>query len=137
MRTLHTQTQVVAALNYAVRKDNEATAGIAVDTALYGNNFRDVLFVIHTGTIADGTHTVTVEESSVSNDEFTAVESWRVQGALPAIVAANDNAVFQFGVRPTKRYVRIVVTDASSTDGGAIGAVALLGSGGNNPVARS
>lgn len=137
MRTLYSQGLAAKALNYAVRASNSAATGIAVDTGVFGNNARDVTFIVYTATITDGTHTVTVEESDASASGYGAIESWRVQGTLPAIVAADDNAIFQFGVRPTKRYVRLTVTDAGSTSGGAVGAVALMGSSGSNPVARA
>ena len=137
MHTLYSQGLAVRALNYAVRSSNSAATGVAVDTNQFGNNCRDVTFIVYTATITDGTHTVTVEESDASGSGYGAIDSWRVQGSLPAIVAADDNVVFQFGVRPTKRYVRLTVTDAGSTSGGAVGAVALLGNGGSNPVARA
>lgn len=137
MQTLYSGALVQRALNYAVRSSNSAANGVAVDTAVYGNRARDVLFVVYTATITDGTHTVTLEESDSSGSDYAAVDASRIQGSLPAIVAADDNVVFSFGVRPTKRYVRIVLTDAGSTSGGAVGAVALLGSGSNNPVARA
>lgn len=137
MQTLYSGALAQRALSYGVRNSNGATNGVAVDTGVYGNNARDVMFVVYTATITDGTHTVTLEECDTSGGSYTAVDSFRIQGSLPAIVAADDNVVFSFGVRPTKRYVRIVVTDAGSTSGGAIGAVALLGNGSNNPVARA
>jgi len=137
MQTLYSQALAVRALNYAVRSSNAAATGVAVDTGVYGNNGRDVTFVVYTATITDGTHTITVEESDSSGSGYGAVDSFRIQGTLPAIVAADDNVVFQFGVRPTKRYVRLTITDAGSTSGGAVGAVALIGAGSNNPVARA
>lgn len=137
MKTLHSESLVVQALNYAVRSSNAAATGVAVDTAVYGNNFRDVKFIVSAATITDGTHSITVEESDASGSSYGAIEAWRIQGTLPAIVAADDNKPFEFGVRPTKRYVRLTITDAGSTSGGAVSAVAVLGNGGNNPVARS
>ncbi len=137
MRTLYSEARAIKALAYAVRNSNAATNGIAIDLAEYGNNARDVTFVLFTATITDGTHTVTLEESDASGSGWGAVDSFRVQGSLPAIVAADDNMVFQFGARPTKRYVRIVVTDAGSTSGGASATIALVGHGSNNPVARA
>ena len=137
MHTLYSQALAVRALNYAVRSSNAAATCVAVDTGVYGNNGRDVTFVVYTATITDGTHTITVEESDASGSGYGAVDTFRIQGSLPAIVAADDNVVFQFGVRPTKRYVRLTITDAGSTSGGAVGAVALIGAGSNNPVARS
>lgn len=137
MRTLYSQARAVRALSYAVRASNAAANGVALDLSEFGNNARDVTFIVYTATITDGTHTVTIEESDASGSGYGAIESWRVQGTVPAIVAADDNTVFQFGIRPTKRYVRLTITDAGSTSGGAVGAVALVGSSGNNPTARA
>ncbi|TDK85480.1 hypothetical protein EUA02_29935 [Mycobacterium paragordonae] len=113
------------------------TNGVAIDTAVFNNNFRDVLFIIHSGTLTDGSYAVTVEESDSSGSGYAAVESWRVQGSLPTFASTDDNVWNSFGVRPTKRYVRIVVTATSATTGGVLAATAVLGNGGNNPAARA
>lgn len=136
MITTHNNTLDVLALASATRTDGAAN-GVAVDTNLYGNRFRDVKFAIITGTITDGSVAVTVEESDSSGSGFAAVDSSRVLGSLPTIVAADDDTVKSFGVRPTKRYVRIVATTSGSTTGGVFSAVAVLGNGSLHPVARS
>jgi hypothetical protein len=113
------------------------TTGLAVDSDIYGNNFRDVLFIVGSGTLTDGSYAVTVEESDSSGSGFAAVDSTRVLGSLPTFALTDDNVVNSFGVRPTKRYVHVVVTAAGATTGGVLWATAVLGNGGNGPVARS
>lgn len=111
--------------------------GAAVDTGVFSNNFRDVLFVLTSGTLTDGSYAVAVEESDSSGSGFAAVATDRVLGALPSYAATDDNTVKYVGARPTKRYVRVTVTATSATTGGVLSGVALLGSGGNHPVTRS
>lgn len=109
------------------------TNGIAIDLAQGGNNFRDVLFVVHSGTLTDGSYAVTVEESDASGSGYAAVDSARVLGSLPTFASSDDNVWNSFGVRPTKRYVRVVITATSATTGGVLAATAILASGSNNP----
>ena len=66
-----------------------------------------------------------------------AVATERVLGSLPTFTGSDDNVVKEFGVRPTKRYVRIVVTSTSTSSGGVLSAVAVMGNGSNLPPARS
>jgi hypothetical protein len=136
MRNLYTQTLAVTALASATLDDG-ANNGATVDLGVNGNDFRDVLFVISTGTITDGSHAVTVQESANGTD-WVPVPSNRILGSLPTIVAADDDKLFQVGARAgTARYVRLLVTTSGATDGGVVSAVAILGSGSNNPVARA
>jgi hypothetical protein len=135
--TVYNNTLAVKALASTAISTDTASNGSAVDCGLYGNNFRDVLFIICAHTLTDGTYTASVEESDTSGSGYAAVDSSRVLGALPSFTAAEDNTVKSFGVRPTKRYARVVITSATTTSGGTVSAVAVLGHGGNNPVARS
>ncbi|WP_330253136.1 hypothetical protein OG874_00525 [Nocardia sp. NBC_00565] len=135
--TLYVKTLVRVALPATVLDDDEATNGTTVDLGVFGNDFRTVMFVVQTGTVTDGTHAFTLEES-VNGTDWTAVPAARVQGVLPTVAAAHDDAVFSFGYIPsTQQYVRCVVTSASTTTGGVIGAVAVCSEGSNSPVARS
>lgn len=136
MRTTYNSTLVQKALASATIQTG-TTNGIAIDTGVFGNNFREVLFVIHSGALTDGSYAVTAEESDASGSGYAAVDSGRVVGSLPTFALTDDNVWNSFGVRPTKRYVRVVVTAAGATTGGVLAATAVLGSGGNNPVARS
>ncbi len=136
MITIYNNTLAIIALTSATRT-NGAVDGAAIDTNQFNNRFQDVAFVITTGTITDGSVAVTVEESDSSGSGFAAVDSSRVLGTLPTIASTDDDTVKSFGVRPTKRYVRIVATTTGATTGGVFSAVALLGNGSIRPVARS
>lgn len=136
MRTLYSQSLAVKALQSQTVQTGTVD-GAVLDLALYGNNFRDIVFVVHSATLTDGSYAVTVEESDESGDNFAAVESWRVLGSLPTFADSDDNVWKSFGVRPTKRYVKLVVTATSATTGGVLSATALLGNSGDNPVARA
>lgn len=133
MRTIYTQSKVVKALAYAVRTANAAVNGSAIDLAQGGNNYRDALFIFKTETVTDGTVAVTVEESDASGSGYAAVDSTRIQGTLPAVTVDDDDTVYAIGVRPTKRYIRLVATTAGATSGAGFSAVAVLGNGSNNP----
>lgn len=135
MRTIYTQSKVVNALAYAVRTANTAVNGLAIDLAQGGNNYRDALFIFKTETVTDGTVAVTIEESDASGSGYAAVDSTRIQGTLPAVTTDDDDTVYKIGVRPTKRYIRLVATSAGATSGAGFSAVAVLGNGSNNPPA--
>lgn len=134
--TAHNNTLAVKALQSGTVQTG-TTNGIAVDLGVFSNNFRDVDFHILSGTLTDGSYAVTVEESDSSGSGFAAVDSSRVLGSLPTFAATDDNVLNTVGVRPLKRYVRIVVTATGATTGGVLAAIAVLANGGNNPVARS
>lgn len=136
MRTIYNNTLVQKALPSGTIQTG-TTNGTAVDCGVFSNNFRDVTFAITSGTLTDGSYAVTVEESDASGSGYAAVESSRVLGSLPTFALTDDNVLNSFGVRPTKRYVRLVVTATGATTGGVLVATAVLGNGGNNPVARA
>ncbi|OIN79762.1 hypothetical protein [Mycobacterium malmoense] len=138
MYTLYSNTLPQTALPSATVQTGD-TNGATIDTALAGNNFRDVLFAITAGTLTDGSYAFAVQESDTTTDaDFAAVDSARVLGSLPTFdSASDDNALKAFGVRPTKRYVRLVCTATGATTGGVLVATAILGGGSLHPVARS
>lgn len=136
MRTTFNTTLTVKALGSGTVQTG-TTNGVAIDTAVFGNNFRDLSFAILSGTLTDGTYAVTVEESDSSGSGYAAVPSRRVIGSLPSFAAADDDTVKSVGARPTKRYVRVVITATGATTGGVLAAVAVLGNGSNNPVSTS
>lgn len=136
MRTTYNNTLVQKALASATVQTG-TTNGLAIDCGIFSNNFREVLFIIHSGALTDGSYAVTVEESDASGSGFAAVDSSRVLGSLPTFALTDDNVWNSLGVRPTKRYVRLVVTATGATTGGVLAATAVLGNGSNNPVARA
>lgn len=103
------------------------TTGTAVDRMTDQGGFRSALVVIHTGTITDGTHTVTVQDSP-DNTNWTAVADEFLQGTEPAIGGSNDDSVFEIGYTGNERYLRVLITvTGTPATGGIYGAVVLLG----------
>lgn len=134
--TLYSHSLVRVALTSATRT-NGAVNGTTVDLGVFGNDFRTVLFVVQTGTVTDGTHAITVQDSP-DGSAWAAVDAAYLQGALPTITGTDDDAVFQFGyIAGTKQFVRLVATTSSATTGGVFSAVAVLGAASSSPVARS
>lgn len=133
--TLYTACLSRAALASAVRT-NGTVNGITVDTGVFGNDFRTVLFVVTTGTVTDGSHAITLQDSD-NGSAWGSVDPANIQGSLPTITGANDDAVYDFGYIVAKQYVRLVATTSGATTGGAFSAVAVLGAASSAPVARS
>jgi hypothetical protein len=136
MRTLYNNVLVQKAIPLGTIQTG-TTNGTAIDTAVFNNRFQDVLFAIESGTLTDGSYAFTVEESDSSGSGFAAVDSSRVLGSLPTFALTDDNVLNSFGVRPSKRYVRLVCTATGATTGGVLAALAILGAGSLHPVARS
>lgn len=135
--SLYTQTHAVPALTPVVRTANTTVNGTTVDTSMFGNDFRAVLFVITAGAITDGTHTFAVQDSA-DGSAWAAADSAQIQGALPALTTADANKVFYLGyLVGTRPYVRLTVTTAAATSGGLFGAAAVCSSASSSPVARS
>lgn len=135
MLTVYNNTLGQLALAPGAALTNGAHAGLAVDTQVFYNDFRDLKFVVAAGVITDGSHAVTVEESNASGSGFAAAAN--VLGTLPTITSTGGNTVYEVGVVPTKRYVRVVITTSGSTTGGLFAATASLANGRFGPVARS
>lgn len=134
--TLYNHTLVVAALPSAIRT-NGTENGTTVDLGVYGNDFRSVMFVVSTGTVTDGTHAITMQDSP-DGTNWTAVAAGKRQGSLPSILAANDDTLYQFGyIVDANQYVRLVATTSGATSGGAFSAVAILSEASTAPVAKS
>lgn len=98
-----------------------ATAnGTGVDTA----NFGSCMIVWNVGTITDGTHTPSIQESD-DNSTFTAVAAADLSGT-PAALTSNTNQ--EIGYTGRKRYVRAVITvTGSPSTGGAYAALVVRG----------
>lgn len=137
MITTHNNVLAQAALTGVTARVNGTINGVAVDTNQFNNGFRDVEFVVNIGTVTDGNHALSVEESDTSGGTYTAVDASRVFGAGQTLTSANSNSVAAIGCRPTKRFVRLVSTVTGTTTGGVYQAAAVLGNGNAHPVLRS
>jgi hypothetical protein len=134
--TLYTNSLVRVALTSATRT-NGTVNGTTVDLGVFGNDFRSVLFVVQTGTVTDGSHAISVQDSP-DGSAWAAVDAAQLQGTAPTITSTNDDTVLEVGYIPgTKQYVRLVAVTSGATTGGVFAAVAVLGEASSRPVARS
>lgn len=136
--TLYSHTLSVRALPITSIGINGVRYGSVIDTGLFGNDFRTVLVVPYTGAITDGTFAFGVQESDDGNS-WSAVADSQIQGGLPSIVAADDfrHTNLDFGVIPTKQYLRVSVTASGVSSGGSIGATAVLAGASSSPALRT
>ncbi|WP_327587046.1 hypothetical protein OHA25_08545 [Nonomuraea sp. NBC_00507] len=112
----------VTSLPPASRTANATVNGTGVDLA----NVNAAAIIVTTGTITDGSHAITIEDSA-DNSNWTAVAADERIGNLPTVVAADDNTAFKFGYKGARRYLRVSVTTSGSTSGGVFGAVVVRG----------
>lgn len=108
-----------------VARTNGTVNGAGVDRNLAGKMYQAAVIVVHTGTMTDGSHAVTIQESD-DNSSWTNVAAGDLQGVAPTIVSTDDNVIFTVGYRGLKRYVRAIVVTSGATTGGIFGAQALL-----------
>ena len=102
------------------------TNGDIIDT----NGFESVCFVFQSGTLTDGTYTPLIQDGDDSGlSDAAAVADADLVGteADAAFAATDDNEVRRIAYVGSKRYVRFNVVSASTTTGGTVGAVAVLG----------
>ena len=134
----YSNTVTMRSLSPAART-NGTVNGVTVDRAGEGNNlgkmFRGTTVLVGTGTITDGTHTIEVQDSD-DGATWAPVADAFLQGTEPAIVAADDDKVFELGYTGLKRYVRVSVTTAGATTGGIFGAYVALSDPRVAPVAH-
>jgi len=138
-RTVYNHARAKPTLAIATR--NATANGTAVDRTLSGASgtnewFSSAMLLVHTGTITDGSHAITLEESD-DNSAWAAVAAANLQGSLPTIAAANDDTLYEVGYTGTKRYLRAVTTVTPGATGGIYGATIVLGFPTVLPVSRT
>lgn len=106
--------------------------GVGVDLAGY----EAAMIVVTTGTITDGTHAISLEESA-DNTTWNAVAASDRIGALPTITATDDNKEFEFSYIGSKRYIRVVTTVSGATSGGVYAALVIRGAARHEPAAAA
>ncbi|MFD9515943.1 hypothetical protein [Streptomyces sp. NPDC059979] len=120
MRDIYSNVLVKASLKPALRA---ATAnGTGVDRADGSNAsmFQDALIVLNTGTVTDGTHTITIEDSD-DNSSFATVAAGYLEGDTPpALITSNDETVYETRYTGGKRYLRVVTTVTGSPSTGGL-----------------
>lgn len=138
-RTVYNHVRAQATLAISART---ATAnGTAVDRQLSGASGTDewhqsATLVVHTGTMTDGTHAITLQVSD-DNSTWADADAADLQGSLPSIGSSDDDKVYEVGYTGTKRYLRAVTTVSGTTSGGTYGAVILIGFPNKLPISRT
>jgi len=128
-RDLNNDIKVVASIAPAAYTDS--VTGAAVDRANTGL----AAVVITAGAIDDGTHTLTIEHSDVAGSGWATVPSGQLSGAAPVLDDETvAGAVTEVGYLGTKRFLRVVSTEAGATEGGAFAAVVILASARRRPI---
>lgn len=112
-------------------RTNGTVNGTAVDTAGAGNFFRSAMLVVIGGTITDGTHTVTLQDSDDGSTGWAAVSADLIQGTLSGVTTGGVQRQAYLG---GKRYLRASVVTSGATTGGTVTAVILLAQGSGAPV---
>ncbi|MBQ0947655.1 hypothetical protein [Streptomyces sp. RK76] len=133
--SLYDQSVVKVSLAPAEVTDGTAN-GTAVDRGVNGG-MQDAMLVVTTGVVTDGSHAVAIQDSANGSTGWAAVDASQLTGAAPTVDNADDGAVFEVGIRSTRRYLRAVVVTTGSTTGAFIGAHIVLSSPRNAPVTRA
>jgi hypothetical protein len=129
---LHTEVNGAVALDLTAISTDTTTAGNIIDT----KGYEAIEFFVWTGTLTDGTYTVLLEEGDDSGlSDAAAVDSSETLGTLPVIPATGDDSVYRVGSIGKKRYQRLSIVSASTTSGGTLGSIAVLGYPQVGPVA--
>jgi hypothetical protein len=101
--------------------------GAPVDRAVSGGNEAAIVMVL-AGSIAGGTHALTIEDSADGESGWAEIAAAQIQGAVPTITVDDSNSLFEVGIGRTRRFVRISITTTGALlDGGVIGAAIVLG----------
>lgn len=101
--------------------------------------FESATFVIATGILGTGTVDFTMQEAdddgSGSPDTYANVAAADIIGALPTILATEDDKVFRSGYRGKKQWIRIQNVETATWTSMIHGAVCILGNPTSSPVA--
>ncbi|MEU2801472.1 hypothetical protein [Streptomyces sp. NPDC007117] len=120
-QSLYNNARAQLTLAAAVRT-NGTVNGTTVDLHENLDASRSAMLVVLAGTVTDGSNAVVLQESGNGTD-WTAVAAADLQGTVPALTSANDEAVYELGYLGHARYLRATVTTSGATDGGTLGAV--------------
>tara|TARA_R110002020_G_scaffold154083_1_gene333597 strand:- start:174 stop:584 length:411 start_codon:yes stop_codon:yes gene_type:complete len=124
--------ELFSTVSASVAFNNQA---ISTDTTTNGNiidtrGYESILFVMQSATLTDGTYTPLIQEgddSGLSDAAAVADADLTDTEADQAFAATDDNATKKIAYVGSKRYVRLNIVSASTSSGGTLGAVAILG----------
>lgn len=116
-------------------RSNGTVNGAAVNLGAYGSE--SAIVAINTGTITDGSHAVSVQDSDDGSTGWANVAAGRLTAIPPTITSADSNTLFEIGVVLAKGYIRVVIVTTGATTGGAISATVVAGEPGSTPVSHA
>ncbi len=114
-------------LSLAAAARTASANGASVDTASHTS----VTVLVQPGTITDGDHTPTLEESDVSGSGFTTVAAEDLIGSFSDLVTDTNQEVAYIGA---KRFVRAVSSVSGASTGGVYAISILLGNAQKAPI---
>jgi len=126
MRDLEHNVKDVLAVNITSINADGTTTGNTIDCKGFGS----CKIVVFSGTITDGSYAVKLFESDnsdMNSEETEITDSNRLHGSALTFGANDDNVVKSVGVKLQKRYLRVKIVASSVSNGGSLGAIALLG----------
>lgn len=134
-KDLQSDIKVINALDTQAISTDTTTNGDVIDTQGYNS----IVFVLQAGTLTDGTYTPVIEEGDNSGlSDAAAVTDFHLlpsgTGQEAAAALDTSNTVSKLGVISNKRYLRLSVASTSTTSGGTVGGVAVLGHPVSSPV---
>lgn len=135
-RSIYNSVRAVLSKSVAAITTDTTTNTTGVDMSQYQNYARAASVLLISGAITDGTYAFEVQESD-NNSDWTAVPAGNLQGSLSNWTGSNDNVVQECGVTLNKRYLRVAITSSSTSSGGIIGCVILVGDARRKPIARA
>lgn len=126
MATVDLYSNLSAATTLAPAARTANATGTTVDL----QNFDGALIQALVGTITDGTHSLTVQESA-DGTTFTDVDAADMQGSFAALASGTNQKVGYLG---SKRYVRVNAGVSGATSGGVYGVLVVRGAARKYPV---
>ncbi len=111
-----------------------AATAIADGSVIDTLGFESVEFIVFSGTLGTGTVDFQLEESDVITfgGEENDVDADDLIGTTPTVLATEDDKVWRFGYKGTKRFLRLQNIETASWTSMIHGAVCILG----NPVVK-
>lgn len=105
-------------------KTSATVTGTAVDLRGYGS----ATVLVTAGAHTDGTHSITIQDSTASNAGFSTVAADKILGSTVTIDdATSASRAYAFGYLGEKRFLRVYGTIANATTGAVWGATILRG----------
>ena len=117
------------AVSMPVRLRTADDTGNAVDL----RDFAGATVYVIAGSVGNGSHDIGLEESA-DGSAWSDVTASNVIGSLPSITSQSADAVYRFGYKGTKRYIRVKSTASNVTLGSTFGAIVVRGAPKYRPV---